>query len=135
MLDSSPGDVRDEPPNAALAYQVLDLIKAHPKNFDMGVWTNRMSPIQFADLAVSEPSCGTQACFAGWTVAIKGYRLDGGGRVFDESGKVVSTEISRFAGDLLNLDAYEVDELFYVDDEEIEDAVRKIFGPRPDSDR
>lgn len=47
-------------PNAELAYRVLDHIDTHPEQHDQHVWIEQTS------------TCGTAACFAGWTCLIAG---------------------------------------------------------------
>jgi hypothetical protein len=50
-------------PNAELAYRVLDYVTAHPEQHDQATWFR-------------QTGCGTVACFAGWTVALAGHRID-----------------------------------------------------------
>lgn len=119
-------------PNAELAYKVLDLTKAHPTHFDMGEWSSGL-----VDLAAltAEPSCGTTACFAGWTVAQAGYRVHISGHIYraEDAVYIVTSEIDRFAADLLGITEEQAEELFFVADDRIDEAVAEIFGPRPDA--
>jgi hypothetical protein len=118
-------------PNAALAYQVLDHIDAHPEQWNQGIY-------------IGEASCGSVGCFAGWTVL-----LSGAVPVYDEfSGgltDVVMVDgepriVSSYAQELLGIDRY-VDEdtegerdLFDGSHsrEDLGEMVVEIFGPRPD---
>lgn len=114
-------------PNTALAYEVLDLALAHPKNFYMGTWARGAYRISFKDL--TGPPCGTTACLAGWTVAHRGYQLDPSGAVYRD-GMYVG-QAATIARALLGISEYDSCELFDCPDQDIQVEVRRIFGPRP----
>ena len=118
-------------PDAELAYRGLDAAKAHKTHFNMDDWAQSPngSPIGLEDL--TGPECGTTACFAGWIVVLAGYRLNGDGVVFDTQGKPVGRNAESLAIELLGIDFDQAGDLFFVDNDEIDDAVAAIFGPRP----
>lgn len=127
-------------PNAELAYKVLDLIQVNPEHFDMDSWSGgpgaNRNPVGLDDLTkdlTSADGCGTTACFAGWTIAVSGYRVGVRAEVLcgDSDGEA-SLHIEGFAADLLGIDDEQMNELFYVENENIADAVAEIFGPRPE---
>jgi hypothetical protein len=62
-------------PNAELAYKVLDHIDADPEGFHQGVW-------------IAKATCGTVACFAGWTCVLSGDEPD-----FDEDDEFEASEV------------------------------------------
>lgn len=121
-------------PNAELAYATLDLVNAHRNRFEMEWWADGPdSTVTLAQLTTDDEACGTTACYAGWAVALRGYAATAGGRVLDaETGAVISTDIQRFAADLLGISHDTSEYLFYVHNDDIEDAVAEIFGPRPE---
>jgi len=116
-------------PNAALAYQVLDHIDAHPESWDQRTW-----------------GCGTVACFAGWTVILSGGVIDADGydsSVVDGPAELVGDTVERAAIRLLQGRVWidrpdgEVDWLFAADNnrEDLGRLVAEIFGPRPAESR
>jgi hypothetical protein len=113
------------PPNAELAYRVLDHIDAHPETWSQRHW------------------CGTYQCFAGWAVELSGERADA-----DQS--INGVHVSDRAAQLLgfrstdDLDNYTWtvhvenggdcdEELFGALNtrEDLGRLVAEIFGPRP----
>lgn len=120
-------------PNAELAYKTLDLINANPAHFDMERWVDAHFPVGLSDLTAE--ACGTTACFAGWAVALSGYKVDGIGDVYNAEGFRVNYDIQGFAADLLGIETEEAEDLFYVANDEIAAAVEEYFGPRPGGDR
>lgn len=118
-------------PDAELAYKTLDLIKANPDAFNMADWFDSRDDeaIELDDL--TDGGCGTTACFAGWAIALSGYKLGGGIWRGDEH---LGYSYEQFATKLLRLDPDRANYLFYVQDGEIADAVAEVFGPRPGGD-
>lgn len=120
--------------NVELAYKALDLIKQHRKHFDMGEWASGVPDEGFVDLerlTSDKPElCGTTACFAGWVVALSGYKVTEGASVYTKDGVRIDTTVPAFAADLLGLDDPDP-VLFYGADENIEEDVEEWFGPRP----
>jgi hypothetical protein len=121
-------------PNAKLAYEVLDLINANRAHFNMSTWVQcdgrALDPVSLAELT-EQNKCGTAACFAGWTVAVSGHTMNEAEQIFDSAGRRVGFDISEFAKELLDIDDDQADGLFYVGDDEIDEAVATTFGPRP----
>ena len=114
-------------PNADLAYQVLDHIDAHPNSWNQNTWLLTHEPEQL----VTAASCGTVACFAGWTVLLAGNTA-----TFDcviEDYVVNDVAIPVQAQRLLGLNSSEAESLFHPDNSraELGDIVAEAFGPRP----
>lgn len=129
-------------PDAARAYRVLDYIEAHPERHDQADFINLGAiPYALADKntflgeAVIADSCGTTACYAGWTVLLDGQRVNRHGRVLDDVPGVAlrSADIEWRAIQLLDINTRQADDLFYAAQnlDELRDAVADIFGPRP----
>lgn len=120
-------------PNAALAYEILDLIKANPEHLNMSNWaiSSRRGVITLATVT----ECGTTACFAGWTVLVAGEAIDMDWlRLVDWSGALSQRggSISDRARDLLGLSDEDAHDLFLgTDDADLEPRIREIFGPDP----
>lgn len=126
-------------PNAALAYQVLDYIDAHPEQHDQGDFIRGVARgVEGArSIAAEDMPCGTRACFAGWAVLLGGKTIDvvlfmpradlGEGLI----------EVDDAAAQLLGLGKRGLDgdahRLFYEADnrEDLGRLVAEIFGPRP----
>lgn len=129
-------------PNAELAYRVLDHIDAHPDQHDQGRWFRKTA-------------CGTAGCFAGWTVALAGHRIefdteldedgnqnydtiDGSrdvsvsGVAVEDLGIAAATVKCRLCGDCGHRDRAD-DALFSGSNtrEDLGRLVEEIFGPRP----
>lgn len=133
-------------PNPALAWRVLDYIEAHPERHNQNSWVSSDVLEQNVDRYDIEGSCGTTACFAGWTVLLSGATID----LEDESVfNHVSARwqsIPRFAADLLGISEAAAPcgcsdcndrpatRLFYraEDIEDLRKVVFDVFGPRPD---
>lgn len=131
-----PADHEARRPNAELAYRTLDAIDAHRAHFNMNSWADGGSiddrPIGLDELTDNNSHrCKTTACFAGWAVALSGYQLGPHADVIDTSGDRVHHDIGDFAANLLGLDNETGGYLFYVEDDEINGAVERVFGPRP----
>lgn len=133
-------------PNAVLAYEVLDLIRANPEHLYMGRWVWKRSAVPGMSLQEwCEPvtletvtQCGTAACFAGWTVLASGKAIDPvdervidapepGGRFRLRKG----LSVALLAKTLLNIDEGAAANLFYSRAEELEAKVQEVFGPDP----
>jgi hypothetical protein len=105
--------------NKELAYKVLDHVEAHPELLNMGTWV-----------------CGTQRCFAGFTVELLGYELrtdrDGNPEGVYRDGERVGNIIAlgELAREGLGLDWRESDELFHLPNGVLRENVERIFGPR-----
>jgi hypothetical protein len=115
-------------PNAELAYKVLDYIEAHPERHDQNAWVGEGGPVDAT--AESVESCGTTACFGGWTVLLSGLAIDiAAGVVLDGERLDVSTA----AGKLLGLSEGQKENLFFGADDldDVRFEVAEIFGPRP----
>lgn len=118
-------------PNAELAYRVVDAIKEHPEHFDMDEFVH--VPLGMIDTGIgldelTGQACDTTACFAGWAVALSGYRMTAFGRV--EIGEK-KRPVSALAAELLGIGEYDAHELFYSCNENWAGEVTRIFGPRP----
>lgn len=111
--------------NAALAYQVLDHIDAHPEQWEQGKW-------------IGTVECGTVACFAGWTVLLSDGVID----TLSESVTVPTRpdieglHIESAAFRLLDINSDDVvlhGDLFdgLLTRPELGERVTSIFGPRP----
>ena len=61
-------------PNKALLRQTLDYIRAHETDWIQNHW---IMPAEDRE----DPSCGTAYCFAGWAVALSGYKVERNGCV------------------------------------------------------
>lgn len=127
-------------PNAALAYRVLDHIDAHPEQWDQ-------------DTYYAPSSCGTTACFAGWSVLLSEIPIDRNGDVLladlePEVAEAVGAlshrdymgpeyrhlaEVPEVAQVLLGINRGQKICLFYADQDRSSfgEAVEDIFGPRP----
>jgi len=136
-------------PNAVLAYEVLDAIDKHPHALNMYQWAKwvendgndehyvsfdkmRTDPITLDDLTAD--ACGTQACFAGWAVALSGYSINP--RTFQAYGGNNALSpgfVAHLAHTLLGINAYDATTLFRETNgyELIHERVRDIFGPDP----
>ncbi len=114
-------------PNADLAYRVLDLAMAHPAHLNMRGWASGL--VGLPELT-SESECGTTACYAGWIVAVAGYKVDRDGCVVDTDGYYINP-VGFLAMDLLGIDAFTAEDLFFVDEVDLPRVVERIFGPRP----
>lgn len=92
--------------NSALAYQTLDHIKAHPEEWNQGVW-----------------HCGTSHCFAGLV------------EVFTTGEDVSSESTWDVAEQALGLTTAEAVLLFdaYNTLADLEETVDSLFGPRQDA--
>lgn len=127
------GDVDLDPrPNATLAYEILDLIKANPGHLDMNDWVKSRRREVITLATVTE--CGTTACFAGWTVLAAGDALDVyWSRAFSRSGlRPGHRMISDRAQELLGLTDEDARDLFLeTDDADLELRICEIFGPDP----
>lgn len=113
------------PPNAALAYQVLDQITAHPELWNQGAWMARIG-------------CNTVACFAGWATLLSGDQPQRDPRFDDLTGFVIGAHgapmtVRRRATELLNISEWDADNLFGGSNEleDLKAYVAEIFGPRP----
>ncbi len=129
----------DTKPNAELAYRVLDQIDAHPTHFDMSSWvrfgerpSDRPDGIVTLD-DLTNPACGTTACFAGWAVALSGYAMDDSGIAVHPDPPTDEMHAEELAAQLLGLTGEEADDLFNVADDYIHAEVRDIFGARPEA--
>lgn len=114
-------------PNAELAYKVLDLALANSAHLDMDQWSSGL--VDLSDLTAQ--GCGTTACYAGWTAAHAGYKVHISGNLYDASGDHAASSVETFAARLLGITDEQADDLFYVDEDDLPDAVAEIFGPRP----
>lgn len=127
--EAEPSDVDlDRRPNAVLAYEVLDLIKANPEHLDMNDWAKSSHRTVITLATVTE--CGTTACFAGWTVLAAGDTIDAC-RSWVVSPEGHWSVISDRARDLLGLDDETACDLFMETNVDLVPRVREIFGPDP----
>lgn len=135
--------------NATLAYEVKDIIAKHPDHLFMGTWAGWRDPdglvqsemfdssecgvglITLDDLTAD--SCGTVACYAGWTAAVAGYSLQ---PYFHDARKPDERwNISVLAAELLGLSVVDQERLFYCHNSQLSDRIEEIFGPDPRPDR
>ncbi len=56
-------------PNVALLRQTLEHIETHQADWNQRQW---ITPADERE----DPSCGTAYCFAGWAVALSGYKIE-----------------------------------------------------------
>lgn len=148
-------------PDAARAWRVFSLIEQHRDSLDMGSWIDRRSrlsgenvfPVGIVGLDDLTTDCSTTACQAGWTVAEAGYTMlnvfgftivrevaeaqPGGIEGLTHSDVAAldrcSFSVMRVAQRLLGLGDIDADRLFtQTSDDELEDALTAIFGPRPE---
>jgi hypothetical protein len=119
-------------PNAELAYRVIDTARA-AQTLKMGFWAMKAGghgPVTLADLTA--PSCGMTACMAGWTEALAGNSVDIGGNVYDAEGKYLGAA-KRLAAERLGISRDESEDLFFGEEEDLDDKIAAIFGPRPEA--
>lgn len=118
-------------PNTELAYRALDAATAYPDHFKMDMWVRhpKDAPVGLDELTGTD--CGTTACLAGWAAALNGYQIDYRGHVY-RNGQPIYRDIETLAEELLGISEDTSAWLFYVGDDEIADAVAKVFGPRPE---
>lgn len=114
-------------PNAALAYQVLDHLDAHPQQWNQSRW-------------IGKAECGTVACFAGWACLLRGEQLStedelgimlrSGMSIPDKAEQLLGA--SRFVGSVVDGD-WEEEDLFGESNtrDDLGRLVAEIFGPRP----
>ena len=123
------------PYNAALAYRVLDHIEAHPSEWYQGYW-------------YKENSCGTTACFAGWTVLLSGQGVEADEEHGDAYCVADGVHVADGAAELLGFDDGDhLDETCWrmaggglpslfsgsiTTHEELAGIVRAVFGDRPE---
>lgn len=117
----------DLKPNAALAYRVLDHIKAHPEQWLQDWW-------------FTITDCGTAGCFAGWTTQLSGDtpRIAPDASIGAEFAYVIRpdgvvVDVSTRAAEQLGIDTPDACALFAAsnDLDDLAWAVTEIFGPRP----
>jgi hypothetical protein len=120
--------VTTPPPNAALAYAVLDHIDAHPEQWNQGLY-------------IGKAECGTVGCFAGWTVLLSGARpifgADDQTTTIEVGGRFLS--VADYAEELLGVSRWAdegTDEEWDLFDgtntrEDLERLVGQMFGARP----
>lgn len=121
-------------PNAELAYAAMDAALLNRRHFDMDSWCDGAAVVDLASLTApaKRGSCGTTACLAGWAVVLSGYRVNARAAVIAaDSGEIVAADIQSFAAELLGITYAQSEDLFFVDNDEIEDEVAAMFGPRP----
>lgn len=123
-------------PNSLLGWAAYDAATAHPESFKMSNWVTSQvwiddyhsdTVITLADL--EENSCGTTACYAGWTAVLCGDKLGRGSFAFPLTGEARSIEGR--AADLLGIDEAQANVLFGCTEEVLRRHVEDIFGPRP----
>lgn len=119
-------------PNAELAYRVIDTARA-AQTLEMDFWAMKVGghgPVTLADLTA--PSCGTTACLAGWTEALAGNSVDISGNVYDADGKYLG-QVQDLAAERLGISFDESEDLFFGEEEDLDDKIAAIFGPRPEA--
>jgi hypothetical protein len=117
-------------PNAALAYEALDLAMAHRPSLFMDTWVGGIESGASATLADLTAECGTTGCLAAWTAAVKGYRLDSRGGVWDADGYHTGQVERRGRRPAQHRQRHGL-RLFHVSEEDLAEMVAEIFGPRP----
>jgi hypothetical protein len=119
-------------PNAELAWRTYDAINANPAHFNMDNWVEARGTVTIGLEQLTDPECGTTACFAGWAIALSGYQLTPNREVI-RANRMIPDDMPSFAASLLRITEYEASDLFYVDNEDFNaELVEEIFGPRPD---
>lgn len=123
--------------DAERAYEILDLIDKNRHALDMSTWGARpggvataVRPITFEE--VTADSCGTTACFAGWTVLAAGYGMRDMDAL-DADGNRVGT-VAHVAAKFLGLGRTEACDLFWdTSGGSLHGRIKEIFGedPRP----
>jgi hypothetical protein len=123
------------------AYEVINYLTDHPERHDQETWLNWPQMFREAgvDRATAERTCGTTACFAGWTVLLNGHTITNGAYVDLEGTPPVDRVAARHVGvdnvaaQLLGLDNDEMGRLFYETHTlwDVIRAVEDIFGPQP----
>ena len=114
-------------PNAALAYEVLDYIDAHPEEWNQRRWV-----------------CGTAACFAGWAVRLSGAEIrqtepdePNSAKVVAGPAELVGLTVEEAAHEVLGIHRYAMvnEDLFdaWNSREDVGRIVAQIFGPRPEA--
>jgi hypothetical protein len=129
----------------ALSY-FLD--RLDPENFDLSTWAssgnNTLSIGDFVSSKVTDNSCGTSACIAGWAVYL--YALDVRKQLelpdieyYDEDGKIdteydlhnknnlISFKYQSFAERWLGLNYSEASSIFYCDEDSLWDIHSKDY--------
>lgn len=136
-------------PNPALAWRVLDYIEAHPERHNQSSWidaTRAGMTDRVVDRNDVEGSCGTTACFAGWTLLLSGATIDLEDHMAYNQVSAAWQGVARFAADLLGISEAAAPcgcsdcndrpatRLFYRAEtiEDLRKAVFDVFGPRPD---
>jgi hypothetical protein len=90
--------------NVELLTRVRDLIREDPSKLDMSDWAR---------------PCGTTACIAGWAVQLAGDKLEfGDHQVVSRAQDGTLCDVDTRAADLLGLNEYEVNALFYCENED-----------------
>lgn len=115
--------------DAARVYDVLDMIKKHRANLAMSSWTSNGNQVTLADL--TNDSCGTTACVAGWTALAAGYRIVRGVNVMGARGEYLGT-VGEVAQELLGLDQDQAFDLFHdTGNDQLDERIEELFGPDP----
>lgn len=119
--------------NAVLAYTALDSILANPKHHDQGSWVAGTQSSMSYTLDRLLNTCGTTACFAGWTVLTAGDTLLEERAIRDAEGTPLGRFIPARALELLRIDWDDAGRLFYDAEnvDELVEAVQDVFGPDP----
>ncbi len=121
-------------PNAARAYKVLDHIHAHPGSHDQGQFLEIAGlsirydeDAPYLDAGEVATSCGTTACFAGWSALLAGHRLNRYATA--ENGRHAQAIAMRW----LEIDDEQAELLFFEaqDMETLVATIHDVFGPRP----
>lgn len=111
-------------PYAALAYQVLDHIDAHPEQWKQSMW-------------IGQAECGTVGCFAGWVCLLSGEEPDSEEYlgIMLRSGMIIPDKAEELLGANRFVDLGVDDEHDLFDEgntrEDLGRLVAEIFGPRP----
>lgn len=126
--------------NIELARKVREWTRAHPDLLDMDTWIDTSGTFDELLITTVEnaETCGTTACFAGWTAILSGDRVGAGGMIFDAEGNPVMFEmhdgytyplgVEQRAMDLLGLEKWEANRLFMCDEDDLDDVLFEIFG-------
>jgi hypothetical protein len=129
----------DQPTSAHRAHTLLDVLHAHKHSHHQDRWAYHpnLSGTYTVDLDdLTNASCGTAACAAGWTVALEGLHVGSDARVFaraDDNTRTYVGYAAHVAAGILQLNLKAANRLFYKCDtlDDVTAFIYTQFGPRP----
>jgi hypothetical protein len=132
--------------NVELARKVREHTRRFPEVLDMADWlqigSNDYNDADIRAAGDITTTCGTTACFAGWTVLLGGYELDEDGYVYRGGNPVIRMQAFEFkpgsfpvkmhsdqlARELLGIEQTDASKLFYCAAEDLDGKLFEIFG-------